>query len=83
MNVAYDTVYCRDLRFYKNCVTGYLKRRECNMNDMQIIGQRCAAKIAQYVWSSNKASNPLDTIHLIEETAEEKLYKTLIDKGII
>lgn len=62
MGLRYDDLLDRDLRFYINCLNGFIKKREYLMNDMQSIGHRIAGKIAQAVWGDKKFTNELDII---------------------
>lgn len=62
MGLRYDDLLDRDLRFYTNCLNGFIKKREYLMNDMQSIGHRIAGKIAQAVWGDRNFTNELDVI---------------------
>lgn len=64
MGLRYDDLLDKDLRFYINCLNGFIKKREYLMNDMQSIGHRIAGKIAQAVWGDKKFTNELDIIEL-------------------
>lgn len=86
MNIDYDTVYNKDIRFYTNITNGFVKRREVYMNDIQIVGDRIATKIAQRVWGAEDGKKPLDTIRFNEDSVEsqnEKVLKTLKAKGVV
>ena len=83
IGVDYTVLLNRDFRFFDNCVEGFISKREIYMNDMQVIGQRIAGKIAQAVWGASQFEKPLDTVRIRPETREEKILKTLREKGLV
>ena len=83
LGISYEYLLTRDIKFYNNCIEGYTTKREIEMNDLQIVGHRVAAKVAQAVWGSKEFSNPIKSFRLRAETRDEKILKTLRLKGLI
>ena len=73
----------RDIRFYNNCLYGYLMKRENVMNDMTHVGHILAGKISQAVWGSNDFNKPIKEIRLRPKSHKEKVLETLRNKGLI
>ena len=82
MGIDYNTLLDRDIRYYNNCVNGFVSKREVYMNDMQQVGHLIAGKIAQAVWG-NKEFKPMKQIRLKEESRNDKVMRTLKAKGLI
>ena len=83
MGIDYDTLLDRDIRYYNNCVNGFVSKREVYMNDMQSVGHLIAGKIAQAVWGNKEFSKPMKQIYLKEESRNDKVMRTLKAKGLI
>ena len=76
MGINYDTLLDRDIRYYNNCVNGFIGKREVYMNDMQSVGHLIAGKIAQAVWGNKEFNKPMEQIHLKEESRNDKVMRT-------
>ena len=83
LGISYEYLLTKDIKFYNNCIEGYTIKREIEMTDLQIVGHKVAAKIAQAVWGSKDFSKPIESCRLRAETHEEKILKTLILKGLV
>ena len=83
MQIDYNTLLDHDIRYYINCVNGFIRRREISMNDAQTVGHRVAGKTSQAVWNSKDFGKPLDIIRLKEESRNDKVMRTLKAKGLI
>ena len=83
IGIDYATLLDRDIRYYTNCVNGFISKREVYMNDAQSVGHLIAGKIAQAVWGNREFSKPMKTVRLREESRDEKVRRTLKAKGLI
>lgn len=83
IGISYTDLLDRDIRYYNNCVTGYLIKREDSMNDVARVGHILAGKIAQAVWGDSQFSTPISDIRLRPKTRQEKILETLKRKGLI
>ncbi len=87
MGIDWEVMLDNDVRFFNNCVNGYIARREVYINDLQLLIKPLAAKINQSLFNSREFNKPLKPIKLkdgsSEESREEKVLKTLMEKGII
>ena len=89
MGIDYNMMLDRDIRYYTNCVNGYISRREVEMTDAQTVGHIVAGKIAQAVWGDKEFIKALKPIKLRDDPSEkiksrnEKVMRTLKAKGVI
>lgn len=83
MGIDYNTLLDKDIRYYNNCVNGFISKREVYMNDLQTVGHLVAGKIAQAVWSSKEYSKPMEPIRLNGDNRNDKVIQTLKAKGLI
>jgi hypothetical protein len=83
MDISYTDLLDRDIRFYNNCIYGYLMKRENAMNDMTHVGHLLAGKISQAVWGSSDFNKPIKEIRLRPKSNKEKVLETLRNKGLI
>jgi len=83
LNINYDSLLDKDIRYYNNCIRGWLKKREFIMNDNAHIGHMLAGKIAQAVWGNKDFSKPIDKVRLTKQSRKEKILETLRNKGLI
>lgn len=83
IGIDYNTLLDKDIRYYSNCVNGFIGRREIQMNDIQQVGHLLAGKVAQGIWGNKEFGRPMKEIHLREENRNAKVMRTLRNKGII